>query len=131
MLVTLGYPTLSCLPELEELGRAVALERQPGDAPKDRIKAAHKALQDSGGAHVVLDAVAIVGMFASITVMVDATGQRNTWLPKVAKVLRWIGRYQLQEHVLIGIFAVVGLFIARQAQINMNEQQELQQELQP
>mmetsp|Transcript_42407 Transcript_42407/g.112234 ORF Transcript_42407/g.112234 Transcript_42407/m.112234 type:complete len:128 (-) Transcript_42407:376-759(-) len=70
-----GGPPNPCSEQLIELGLAVGSEREqaPGSG---RVCEASRRLRESAGEHTLLDAAGIVGMFAAMTIVVDANGHR-------------------------------------------------------
>eukprot|EP00440_Ansanella_granifera_P011828 gb/GFBE01012848.1/.p1 GENE.gb/GFBE01012848.1/~~gb/GFBE01012848.1/.p1 ORF type:complete len:106 (+),score=18.32 gb/GFBE01012848.1/:1-318(+) len=57
-------------------------------SPQERIDSAIKALREGAGEHVLADAAGVVGLFAAMTVTVDAGGHSSRELEKLAPVMR-------------------------------------------
>jgi len=52
-----------------------------------RLDIATAALRAKGGDHALLDAAGVVAFFSAMTIMVDATGHNNPFMPKITRVM--------------------------------------------
>lgn len=78
------------------MGKAVGAERFPlerdGVNEQTRIDRAAAALRAKGGDGALLDAAGIAAAFAAMTIMVDATGHWNPFIPKVRPIMEKLVR---------------------------------------
>jgi len=107
--LTSGFSTAEhpCKAELIELAESL-VPHQPGQ----RVKEAIAALRKSGGDHTLLDAAAVASFFSTMTIVVDATGQRNVALKVVAPMMSAVVNIKRKAAWMLPIFVGVAAVAA-------------------
>jgi len=105
--VTARFTSVRFATELEAFGEAM------GSCPPDvaKLAAARNDLLLVGGEHALLDAAGVVGMFLSITKIVDCTGHRSKFIGFAARFTEGLVDVRAQwKWMVIIVLCMVTLF---------------------
>jgi len=128
LMLTFGAELHPCAPLMRDVAVAMADERLPADgkatSPQDRLDATLEVLRQSAGEHALADTAATLGHFASMTIVVDASGHTSWLMTRIAPIVSCIVRLKARFGVLVmpvsllivgGLGAAICMLVARSA----------------